>query len=81
MRQETIENYLKTIYHLSADNKAIVGNFKLAEKLNMSYSGAKTRVQRARKLLKEKMQEAYNIRFDAYGNALACGNRLPCGCD
>ncbi len=58
-----------------------MSQLQLAEKLNMSYSGAKTRVQRARQLLKKKMQKEYNVRFDAYGNALECGNRLPCGCD
>lgn len=52
----------------------------LAEELNLSYSGAKSRVQRARQMLKERMYEAYHIQFDRYGNALECGNRLPCGC-
>lgn len=33
MRTETIENYLKTIYNLSANNTTIVVNQKLAEKL------------------------------------------------
>jgi RNA polymerase sigma-70 factor (ECF subfamily) len=58
-----------------------MSQLQLAEKLNMSYSGAKTRVQRARQMLKEKMQKAYHIRFDVYGNALSCGSRLPCGCN
>ena len=58
-----------------------MSQLQLAEKLNMSYSGAKTRVQRARQLLKKKMQKEYHILFDSYGNALECGHRLPCGCD
>ena len=58
-----------------------MSQLQLAEKLNISYSGAKTRVQRARQMLKKKMQKAYHIRFDVYGNALSCGSRLPCGCN
>ncbi|MBK8368764.1 MAG: hypothetical protein IPL10_15555 [Bacteroidetes bacterium] len=35
MQSETIENYLKTIYHLSAGNSNIVNNKQLAEKLHV----------------------------------------------
>jgi RNA polymerase sigma-70 factor (ECF subfamily) len=77
---------LKTLPHkyreaLELSELKQMSQLQLAEKLNMSYSGAKTRVQRARQLLKEKMQKEYHIRFDVYGNALECGSRLPCGCD
>ncbi len=58
-----------------------MSQLKLAEKLDLSYSGAKSRVQRARRILKEKMDAAYHIQFDRYGNAVACQNRLPCGCN
>lgn len=54
---------------------------QLAERLQISYSGAKSRVQRARQLLRQKMDEAYNIQVDPYGNAIVCKDRLPCGCD
>ncbi|MEP6736578.1 MAG: sigma factor-like helix-turn-helix DNA-binding protein, partial [Chryseolinea sp.] len=53
----------------------------LADKLKISYSGAKSRVQRARRMLKEKMEEQYQIKMDAYGNAIVCENRTPCNCD
>jgi RNA polymerase sigma-70 factor (ECF subfamily) len=53
----------------------------LAERLNISYSGAKSRVQRARQMLREKMEEQYNIKMDAYGNVIVCENREPCNCN
>jgi RNA polymerase sigma-70 factor, ECF subfamily len=53
----------------------------LAEKLNISYSGAKSRVQRARQMLKDKMQEAYKIEMDGYGNVIVCEDRIPCQCN
>jgi RNA polymerase sigma-70 factor (ECF subfamily) len=53
---------------------------ELAQRLNISYSGAKSRVQRARQMLKEKMEETYLIRFDAYGNVIVCEDRAPCSC-
>jgi RNA polymerase sigma-70 factor, ECF subfamily len=53
---------------------------ELAKQLNISYSGLKSRVQRARQMLKERMTELYNIQTDGYGNVLVCENREPCGC-
>lgn len=58
-----------------------MSQLQLAEALHISYSGAKSRVQRARQLLKERMEQAYRIRFDNYGNVVVCENRLPCGCN
>ena len=52
----------------------------LAKELNLSYSGAKSRVQRARQMLREKMDEAYLIKFDSYGNVVVCEDRGPCSC-
>jgi RNA polymerase sigma-70 factor, ECF subfamily len=57
-----------------------LSQLELAKELNISYSGAKSRVQRARQLLKEKMDEAYLIKFDSYGNVIVCEDRVPCGC-
>ena len=57
-----------------------VSQLDLATKLNISYSGAKSRVQRARQMLKEKMEEQYNIKMDAYGNVIVCENRSLCNC-
>jgi RNA polymerase sigma-70 factor (ECF subfamily) len=52
----------------------------LAEKLGISYSGAKSRVQRARQMLKEQMDKNYLIKMDGYGNVVKCENILPCNC-
>jgi len=41
---------------------------ELAQKLGMSISGAKSRVQRGRNLLKEKFFQCCKFQFDAYGN-------------
>jgi RNA polymerase sigma-70 factor (ECF subfamily) len=53
---------------------------ELAERLGISYSGAKSRVQRARQILKDKMNELYKIQTDGYGNVLVCEDRVPCNC-
>jgi RNA polymerase sigma-70 factor (ECF subfamily) len=58
-----------------------LSQIELAQKLNISYSGAKSRVQRARQMLKEKMEETYRIKMDSYGNVIVCENRVPCGCN
>ncbi|MBL0744661.1 sigma-70 family RNA polymerase sigma factor [Chryseolinea lacunae] len=58
-----------------------LSQLQLAERLQISYSGAKSRVQRARQILREKMDIAYHIQHDAYGNAIACQSRLACGCE
>jgi len=57
-----------------------LSQMQLAERLNISYSGAKSRVQRARQMLKRKMDEKYTIKVDAYGNVTVCENRGPCHC-
>jgi RNA polymerase sigma-70 factor (ECF subfamily) len=58
-----------------------VSQYELAERLNMTYSGARSRVQRARKMLKDRLEELYNITTDAYGNVIACEDRTPCCCN
>lgn len=52
-----------------------VPQVELAAKLNLSYSGVKTRVQRARIMLKERMDRKYHLETDAYGNVVVCENR------
>lgn len=43
---------------------------ELAQRLNISYSGAKSRVQRGREMLKLLMQECCTITTDVYGDIL-----------
>jgi len=56
-----------------------LSQIELARELKISYSGAKSRVQRGRQMLKEKM-ETYHIKFDAYGNVIVCSDIIPCSC-
>jgi RNA polymerase sigma-70 factor (ECF subfamily) len=58
-----------------------VSQTQLAQQLGISYSGAKSRVQRARQLLRSKMEELLIIKTDPYGNVLVCRDRNPCCCD
>jgi RNA polymerase sigma-70 factor, ECF subfamily len=53
----------------------------LASALGLSHSGAKSRVQRARKMLKEKLMELYTIQTDPYGNIIVCEDKIPCKCN
>jgi len=55
-----------------------VSQKELAERLNISYSGAKSRVQRGRQMVKQKMEALYHIKTDGFGNVLVCEDRLPC---
>ena len=54
--------------------------YELAQRLNISHSGARSRVQRARKLLKERIEALYVIKTDFYGNITTCENRVSCCC-
>lgn len=51
-----------------------------AAPLGISYSGAKSRVQRARRQLREPFTACCRIEADAYGNILAAQPRTGCGC-
>ena len=51
---------------------------ELAKKLNISYSGAKSRVQRGREMLKSLIQQCCSISTDKYGNIL---EYTPKDCD
>lgn len=44
----------------------------LAEKLNISYTAVKSRVQRARKMLKKAILDCCPYQFDKYGNIIDC---------
>ena len=53
-----------------------LSQLELAKQLNISYSGAKSRIQRARLLLKQKIDEVLIVKTDAYGNAIICKDRI-----
>lgn len=71
------EKYRQAIQLTEIEN---LSQTDLASKLGISYSGAKSRVQRARQMLKEKMENSYRIKMDSYGNVIVCENRVPCAC-
>ena len=54
---------------------------ELASALGLSHSGAKSRVQRARKMLREKLTNLYKIETDCYGNIILCEDKKPCSCE
>ena len=45
---------------------------EMAERLNISYTGVKSRVQRARKMLKDAILNCCNYKFDKFGNIISC---------
>jgi RNA polymerase sigma-70 factor (ECF subfamily) len=51
---------------------------QLAKELNISYSGAKSRVQRAKELLKSYFKQCCNISTDKYGNILSFQEKHEC---
>ena len=57
-----------------------LSQYDVATRLGISYSGARSRIQRARRMLKEKLDELYLIRTDPYGNVIVCEDRGPCCC-
>jgi len=51
---------------------------EVAEKLGLNYTTAKARVQRARQMLKERIEEILIVKTDGYGNVILCKDRGPC---
>jgi RNA polymerase sigma-70 factor (ECF subfamily) len=50
----------------------------VAEKLNLNYATAKARIQRARRMLKEKIDAILIVKTDGYGNVVLCKDRGSC---
>ena len=71
MKSETVENYLKNIYHLSADNKAIVGNFQLAEKLGIRPASVTEGLRKLHELKYVIYEKSYGTRLTTGGIKLA----------
>jgi RNA polymerase sigma-70 factor, ECF subfamily len=55
-----------------------LSQLEVAEKLKLNYTTAKARVQRARKMLKQKIDEVLIVKTDGYGNVILCKDRGPC---
>lgn len=54
---------------------------ELAERLGISVSGAKSRVQRGREQLKRALMECCQFEFDRRGRVIDCAPRAPGSCD
>ena len=55
-----------------------MSQLEVAEKLHLNYTTAKARVQRARAMLRQRMEEILVVRTDGYGNVILCNNRRDC---
>ncbi len=71
MRQETIENYLKTIYNLSSNNTAVVSNQKIADKLNLNPATVTEGLRKLHELKYVIYEKSYGSRLTASGAKLA----------
>jgi DtxR family Mn-dependent transcriptional regulator len=71
MQTETIENYLKTIYHLSAGNTSVVSNKQLADKLNVIPATVTEAVKKLHALNLVLHEKSYGTRLTAAGSKMA----------
>lgn len=71
MRQETIENYLKTIYNLSSDNSSVVGNKLLADRLNLRPATVTEGLRKLHALKYVNYEKSYGTRLTTAGAKLA----------
>lgn len=71
MRQETIENYLKTIYNLSSDNSTLVGNKELSEKLKLRPATVTEGLRKLHELKYVVVEKSYGTRLTSAGARLA----------
>lgn len=77
---DNLSNEYKT-----AINETVIGNLnqiEYANKFNLGYSTAKSRVQRAKVKLKDLFVNCCNVSFDKYGNIIEFEhkNNCECGC-
>jgi RNA polymerase sigma-70 factor (ECF subfamily) len=58
-----------------------LSQYDLSQKLGISVSGAKSRVQRARQLLKDALMRCCHFQFDRYGTIIDCHPAACCCCN
>lgn len=68
------EKYRQAVYLTEIEG---LSQKELAERLGISYSGAKSRVQRGREKLKEVVLQCCEVRADSYGNIMDYHPRQP----
>lgn len=71
MRTETVENYLKTIYNLSADNTAVVANQQLADKLDINPASVTEALRKLHELKYVIYEKSYGTRLTTAGVKMA----------
>ncbi len=71
MQSETIENYLKTIYHLSTGNSLIVNNKQLADKLKVIPATVTEAVKKLHDLKLVLYEKSYGTRLTTFGLKMA----------
>lgn len=71
MRQETVENYLKTIYNLSSDNSAVVSNQQLAARLGLRPATVTEGLRKLDELSYVIYEKSYGTRLTTAGARLA----------
>lgn len=71
MRQETVENYLKTIYNLSSDKSSLVGNKDLADKLQLKPATVTEGLRKLHDLNYVVYEKSYGSRLTPSGAKLA----------
>ncbi|MDP1800713.1 MAG: metal-dependent transcriptional regulator [Bacteroidota bacterium] len=71
MRTETVENYLKTIYNLSADNTTVVANQQLADKLNINPASVTEALRKLHELKYVIYEKSYGTRLTTAGVKMA----------
>jgi len=55
-----------------------VSQTEVEKKPKLTYTAAKTRVQRARRMLRGKLEELLIVKTDGYGNVIRCESRQNC---
>jgi len=78
MVEEFPEKYREavTLYELEG-----VPQQDIADQLNLSLSGAKSRVQRGKERLKAKLLDCCSFELDRQGNVVDYQRKNPCECD
>ena len=77
MIEQLPDNYKEAIMQTEIGN---LSQKEFADKLGISYSGAKSRIQRARQQLHGLFNECCSIESDKYGNIIEHVCKKDCGC-
>lgn len=71
--QSLPETYRSLLQKAELEN---IAQIELARQFQLSYSGLKSRVQRGRKMLRDRLEQKYRLEADTYGNIVRCEARV-----